>query len=134
MQVKLISTHNTDNEFGYILQEMHAIGEIFEVTNAKGTEPDCYKDTTEDPWCYHKDDLKFLEDNKPAREIVQTTETSLYHLIKSLHEEIKNMRPDDGFSSPRDVTLVRDVNAKAAILDKLQEAMRIINPDFDIKA
>ena len=60
-------------------------------------------------------------------------ELSLYSLIKGLYTEIKLMKPSDGFSSPRDIALVSKVNAKVAILDKLQEAMQVINPQFDIK-
>ena len=60
-------------------------------------------------------------------------ETRLYHFIKELYEEIKAMKPADGFSSPRDIELVKLVNQKAAIMDELQNAMRIINPNFEIR-
>ena len=57
----------------------------------------------------------------------------LYQLIKELYQEISDMTPADGFSSPRDIELVTEVNIKGAILDKLHEAMKIINPDFKYK-
>jgi hypothetical protein len=60
-------------------------------------------------------------------------ETKLYILIKELFEEIKAMTPEDGFSSPRDLHLVKEVNQKEAILENLQKAMRVINPDFEIR-
>lgn len=58
-------------------------------------------------------------------------EIKLFNLIKETYKEIVDMRPEDGFSSPRDYELVTEVNKKSAILDKLQEAIRIINPDFN---
>jgi len=61
------------------------------------------------------------------------TEQRLYRLINELYHEIKNMVPEDGFSSPRDLALVTEVNKKAAILDNLQDAMRVINPGFEIR-
>lgn len=64
---------------------------------------------------------------------MEILETKLYSMIKELHNEIKAMRPADGFSSPRDIKLITEVNKKGAILNKLQEAMQIIIPDFDIK-
>jgi len=60
-------------------------------------------------------------------------ERKLYILIKELYEDIVSMTPIGGFSSPRDLQLVKEANKKAAILDSLQEAMRIINPGFDIR-
>jgi len=53
--------------------------------------------------------------------------------IKSLYEEIKNMTPEGGFSAPRDYKLVTEVNKKVAIMDHLQNAMRVINPTFEIR-
>ncbi len=61
------------------------------------------------------------------------TEQKLYQFIKELYEEIKAMTPVDGFSSPRDLKLVTEVNRKGAILNSLQEAMRVISPGFDIR-
>ncbi len=60
-------------------------------------------------------------------------ETKLYNFIKELYEEIKDMKPKDGFSSPRDIELVKLVDQKCAIMDDLQKAMRRINPDFEIR-
>ena len=60
-------------------------------------------------------------------------ETRLFELILDLYEEIKSMTPTDGFSSPRDIELLKKVNMKSAVLDNLQEAMRVINPDFEIR-
>jgi len=60
-------------------------------------------------------------------------ERKLFVFIKELHQEIIDMHPSDGFSSPRDLKLVTLVNQKSAVLDHMQEAMRVINPGFDIK-
>ena len=60
-------------------------------------------------------------------------EIRLYDIIKELYEEIREMTPEDGFSSPRDLELVKQVNIKSAILDNLQDGMRVINPDFEIR-
>jgi len=57
-------------------------------------------------------------------------ETLLYKLISTLYREIDEMTPEDGFSSPRDIILVTEVNKKAAILSHLRKAMEIINPGF----
>ena len=60
-------------------------------------------------------------------------EQKLYKLIKETYTEISDMSPEDGFSSPRDLELVTEVNKKGAILNHLQEAMRVINPQFEIR-
>ena len=60
-------------------------------------------------------------------------EAKLYHLIKDLFQEIKDMHPEDGLNSPRDLKLVTEINEKAAIMDYMQEAMRVINPEFEIR-
>ena len=60
-------------------------------------------------------------------------EIKLYYMIKELYREIGEMTPEDGFSSPRDLELAKQVNIKSAILDKLQEGMRVINPNFNIR-
>jgi len=57
---------------------------------------------------------------------------ALYNLTSSLYYEIKEMTPEDVFSSPRDIDLVTEVNKKTAILNHLQDAMKVINPNFDI--
>jgi hypothetical protein len=59
-------------------------------------------------------------------------EQKLHKLIKETFQEIKDMQPEDGFSSPRDIDLVTEVNKKSAILNHIQDAMRVINPDYDI--
>lgn len=76
----------------------------------------------------HEDTCKQRTNN------VHAIERKLYIFIKDLHQEIVDMRPDDGFSSPRDIELVKQVNIKGAILDKLQEGMRVINPGFEIRS
>lgn len=58
-------------------------------------------------------------------------EIRLFNFIRELHREIVDMKPEGGFSSPRDYELVTEVNKKSAVFDKLQEAMRIYNPDFE---
>jgi len=36
-------------------------------------------------------------------------------------------------SSPRDIKLTKEINKKIAIMDNMQDAMRIINPDYEIR-
>lgn len=64
---------------------------------------------------------------------MEILEIKLFNLIKELFVEIKDMTPVDGFSTPRDLKLVTEVNKKVAILDHMQDAMRVINPDFEIR-
>ena len=63
---------------------------------------------------------------------MNTLERTLFIMIEELNYEINAMTPKDGFSSPRDIALVAEVNKKAAILDYLQDGMRVINPGFEI--
>ena len=64
---------------------------------------------------------------------IEEIEIELYRFIKDLFQEIKDMHPKDGLNSPRDLKLVEEINKKAAIMDYLQDAMRVINPDFEIR-
>ncbi len=64
---------------------------------------------------------------------MEEIEIELYNYIKDLLQEIKDMHPVDGLSSPRDIELVKEINKKAAIMDRLQDAMRVINPNFEIR-
>ena len=43
------------------------------------------------------------------------------------------MHPVGGLSSPRDIGLAKEINKKAAIMDYMQDAMRVINPSFEIR-
>jgi len=72
--------------------------------------------------------LKHKENNRDSTEII------LYNLIGALYEEIKDMYHKGGLSSPRDLQLVTEINKKSAILRHLQNAMRVINPQFDIRS
>ena len=74
--------------------------------------------------------LKYLNDENEYTEAM-TEHTK--KLQKELYEEIREMTPADGFSSQRDVELAKQVNIKSAILDKLQEGIRVINPNFNIR-
>lgn len=60
-------------------------------------------------------------------------EIRLNIFLEELYQEIKDMRPPDGFNSPRDIELVTEVNKKSAVLDKVQEAMHIYNPAYNIR-
>lgn len=64
---------------------------------------------------------------------IEEIEIELYRFIKDLFQEIKDMHPKDGLKSPRDLKLVEEINKKAAIMDYLQDAVRVINPDFEIR-
>ena len=61
------------------------------------------------------------------------TEIKLHNLIKELYQQLKDMHPEDGLKSPRDIKLTRKINKHAAIMDHIQDAMRIINPDYEIR-
>lgn len=64
---------------------------------------------------------------------MQRLEIKLHHFIKELFQEIKDMHPTGGLSSPRDIELAKEINKKAAIMDHMQDAMRIINKDYEIR-
>ena len=64
---------------------------------------------------------------------IEEIEIELYHFIKDLFQEIKDMYPVGGLSSPRDIELAKEINKKAAIMDYMQDAMRVINPGFEIR-
>lgn len=64
---------------------------------------------------------------------MEEIEIELYHYIKDLFQEIKDMHPVGGLCSPRDIELAKEINKKAAVMDRLQEAMRVINPGFEIR-
>ena len=63
----------------------------------------------------------------------EVIEAQLHNMIKSMFQEIKDLHPIDGLSSPRDIELAHEINKKAVIMDKVQEAMRIINPHYEIR-
>lgn len=64
---------------------------------------------------------------------MQKIETKLHNFIGSLFEEIKAMHPIDGLSSPRDIELTKEINKKVAIMDHMQDAMRVINKDYEVR-
>lgn len=64
---------------------------------------------------------------------MEEIEIELYHFIKDLFQEIKDMHPVGGLSISRDVELAKEINKKAAIMDHMQDAMRVINPGFEIR-
>lgn len=64
---------------------------------------------------------------------MEQIEIELYNYIKDLFQEIKDMHPVGGLSSPRDIKLTKEINKKAAIMDRVQDAMRVINPNFEIR-
>ena len=65
---------------------------------------------------------------------IEEIEAELYKSINDLFQEIKAMHPKDGLNSPRDIELVKEINKKAAIMDYMQDAMRVINPGFEIRS
>ena len=64
---------------------------------------------------------------------MEEIEIELHHYIKDLFQEIKDTHPVGGLNSPRDIELAKEINKKSAIMDRLQDAMRVINPDFEIR-
>lgn len=69
----------------------------------------------------------------PEDNILNELEPQLNLMITQLYEHIINLHPSDGLSSPRDYELVTDINKKTAIMDHLQDAMRVINPNYEIR-
>lgn len=65
---------------------------------------------------------------------IEEIEAELYQSINTLFQEIKDMHPVGGLSSPRDLKLVEEINKKAAIMNYLQDAVRAINPEFEIRS
>lgn len=65
---------------------------------------------------------------------MEEIEVELYQSINNLFQEIKAMHPKDGLNSPRDLELVEEINKKAAIMDYMQDAVRVINPEFEIRS
>ncbi len=57
----------------------------------------------------------------------------LHSAILNLKEEIKSMTPEDGFNSPRDYNLVKEVNVKSSVLEKLIDAMKERHPDYKLE-
>ena len=57
-------------------------------------------------------------------------EIRLFNLIRELHQEIVDMKPEGGFSNPKDLELMMELIKKSAVLETLEKAMRIYNPYF----
>ena len=57
----------------------------------------------------------------------------LHSTILDLKENIKNLTPADGFNSPRDYNLVKEVNFKSSVLEKLIDAMKERHPDYKLE-
>ena len=57
----------------------------------------------------------------------------LHSMILNLKEEIRGMTPEDGFNSPRDYNLVKEVNVKSSVLEKLIDAMKERHPDYKLE-
>lgn len=56
----------------------------------------------------------------------------LHSMILNLKEEIIGMTPEDGFNSPRDYDLVKEINIKSSILEKWIDAMKERHPDYKL--
>ena len=57
----------------------------------------------------------------------------LHSAILNLKEEIKSMTPADGFNSPRDYNLVKEVNVKSSVLEMLIDDMKERHPDYKLE-
>lgn len=57
----------------------------------------------------------------------------LHSMILNLKEEIRGMTPADGFNSPRDYNLVKEVNVKSSILEKWIDAMKERHPNYKLE-
>lgn len=57
----------------------------------------------------------------------------LHSAILNLKEEIKSMTPADGFNSPRDYNLVKEVNSESSILEKWIDAMKKRHPNYKLE-
>ena len=56
----------------------------------------------------------------------------LHSMILNLKEEIRGMTPEDGFNSPRDYDLVKEINIKSSILEKWIDVMKERHPDYKL--
>ena len=94
-----------------------------------------YDEDYENEWCKIIEEWRhtYIQEYITKHQVVKplNIEAKLLSLIVALHKDIKNLHPKDGLNSPRDLKLVTMINKKSAILDKLQEAMRVITPDFE---
>lgn len=57
----------------------------------------------------------------------------LHSMILNLKEEIIGMTPEDGFNSPRDYNLVKEINIKSSILEKYIDVMKKRHPDYKLE-
>lgn len=60
-------------------------------------------------------------------------EIKLNFLIEETYQLLKDMHPEDGLTSPRDLELAKKINKVNTSLEHMQQAMRVFNPDYDIK-
>ena len=63
----------------------------------------------------------------------EQVDIDLHSMILNLKEEIRGMTPEDGFNSPRDYNLVKEINSKSSILDKWIDAMKERHPDYKLE-
>lgn len=64
---------------------------------------------------------------------VPKLEIKLDSIIEETYQLLKDMHPEDGLSSPRDIELVKEINKVNASLEHMQNAMRVFNPNYEIK-
>ena len=64
---------------------------------------------------------------------MQQFEIRLNNLIHDAYNASKEMKPTDGLSSPRDIELAKEINRSMAFVDKLQDAMKLFNPNYEIR-
>lgn len=69
-----------------------------------------------------------------AKPLYIIEDAGLEQFIRDLFQEIKDMHPADGLSSLRDIKLTKQINAKAALMDMLQDKLRKTQPNFDIRS
>lgn len=60
-------------------------------------------------------------------------ERKLHTIIAETYQLLKDMHPEDGLTSPRDLELAKKINKVNTSLEHMQQAMRVFNPDYDIK-
>lgn len=75
--------------------------------------------------------MKSLKDCKMLN--TQQLEIKLNGMIEETYQLLKDLHPQDGLTSPRDIELTKEINKVNASLEHMQNAMRVFNPNYEIR-
>ena len=148
-KVKLISTHNTDEHLGYVLDEMLRVGSISEVVDFGEEGDECHNVELSDGYWYAVDDLELYEDTKEvlseikvsvsledkedlAKDILKIALQDLNVIISNAIENLSDDKeeevdqPELDFSNEKLQTLF-DEAIKEVIKEQMQDAISSLN-------